>query len=471
MADPNMYARLGAVAELRARLASDNLPAAVGAYEALAELAHTDVRYVADPAAAALSEAAVQPARTEVQFGRVEQGSAPSHQVVQLLGPPVARACVPRPSSDWIRVDQTAEGLDIWIDTGSAGTLLGSLDLKGPTGEAVIVIEIDIVSPAPEAAASGPGGPALGEAAAAVPVDVQPGAPPASAGPSPSSAADALPPSGAYVSPAEDTSPADAASPDDAPPQDASEPVRPATDLPDTGSEPATPEPGPHGSQDRPGTASEPSAESVPAGPGRVCRARIRRYPAPGRWPGARQENCRGQPPRADRYCARGGRLRGSWRPALSRGITAVLTVASYSGLWHTVIAAAVLGLLISVFERPLQQLEPFLHGWISLWFIIYAILILTAPHTRSSFITLLVIGAVSSAVFAAFAFMRIAWAGSSASNVIPAIAIVLMTISLVIVTLAVAQTSGGLGLLHAAGTLPGSFSSLLHWRVWRKPW
>ncbi|MGO9055542.1 MAG: hypothetical protein ACLQID_26855 [Streptosporangiaceae bacterium] len=266
MADPNMYARLGAVAELRARLASDNLPAAVGAYEALAELAHTDVRYVADPAAAALSEAAVQPARTEVQFGRVEQGSAPSHQVVQLLGPPVARACVPRPSSDWIRVDQTAEGLDIWIDTGSAGTLLGSLDLKGPTGEAVIVIEIDIVSPAPEAAASGPGGPALGEAAAAVPVDVQPGAPPASAGPSPSSAADALPPSGAYVSPAEDTSPADAASPDDAPPQDASEPVRPATDLPDTGSEPATPEPGPHGSQDRPGTASEPSAESVPAG-------------------------------------------------------------------------------------------------------------------------------------------------------------------------------------------------------------
>jgi len=232
MADPNMYARLGAVAELRARLASDNLPAAVGAYEALAELAHTDVRYVADPAAAALSEAAVQPARTEVQFGRVEQGSAPSHQVVQLLGPPVARACVPRPSSDWIRVDQTAEGLDIWIDTGSAGTLLGSLDLKGPTGEAVIVIEIDIVSPAPEAAASGPGGPALGEAAAAVPVDVQPGAPPASAGPSPSSAADALPPSGAYVSPAEDTSPADAASPDDAPPQDASEPVRPGLGEP-----------------------------------------------------------------------------------------------------------------------------------------------------------------------------------------------------------------------------------------------
>ena len=44
LADPNMYSRLGAVGELRSRLASDNLPAAAGAYEALAEIARTDVR-------------------------------------------------------------------------------------------------------------------------------------------------------------------------------------------------------------------------------------------------------------------------------------------------------------------------------------------------------------------------------------------------------------------------------------------
>src|SRR5215467_8488468 len=47
--DPNMYTRLGAVSELQSRLASDNLPAAAGAHEALAELAHTDIRSVADP--------------------------------------------------------------------------------------------------------------------------------------------------------------------------------------------------------------------------------------------------------------------------------------------------------------------------------------------------------------------------------------------------------------------------------------
>jgi uncharacterized caspase-like protein len=37
LADPNMYTRLGAITELRSRLASDNLPAAAGAYEALAD--------------------------------------------------------------------------------------------------------------------------------------------------------------------------------------------------------------------------------------------------------------------------------------------------------------------------------------------------------------------------------------------------------------------------------------------------
>ena len=160
LADPNMYTRLGAVSELRSRLASDNLPAAAGACEALAELARTDIRYVAEPAAAALSEAAVRPDQTELHFGRVEQGSAPPHHRVQLLGPPIARACVPRPSHDWIRVDQTADGLDISIDTAGTGTLHGSVDLKGLTGEAVIAIDIDLVSRSPQISTSRPGRPA-----------------------------------------------------------------------------------------------------------------------------------------------------------------------------------------------------------------------------------------------------------------------------------------------------------------------
>ena len=43
-----MYTRRGAVHELQSRLASDDLPVAAGAYQALAELARTDIQYVAD---------------------------------------------------------------------------------------------------------------------------------------------------------------------------------------------------------------------------------------------------------------------------------------------------------------------------------------------------------------------------------------------------------------------------------------
>jgi len=152
LAEPNMYTRLGAVSELRSRLASASLPAAAGAYAALAELAGTDISYVADAASAAVAEARVQPAPAELHFGRIEQGSQPPLKSVQLLGPPIARACVPRPSHDWIRVTQMPSGrLGISIDTTGLGPLRGSLDLKGPTGEAVIAVDIDLVARAPKA--------------------------------------------------------------------------------------------------------------------------------------------------------------------------------------------------------------------------------------------------------------------------------------------------------------------------------
>jgi uncharacterized RDD family membrane protein YckC len=151
MTDPNMYSRLGTVSELQSRLASDNLPVAAGAYEALTELARNDIRYVADPAAAALSQAALHPEETELHFGETRQGSAPPHRTVRLLGPPIARACTPRASHAWIRVEETAEGFDISVDTSNAGILRGTLDLKGPTGEAVIAIDVELLPAAPQA--------------------------------------------------------------------------------------------------------------------------------------------------------------------------------------------------------------------------------------------------------------------------------------------------------------------------------
>lgn len=217
IANADMYARLGAVGELRSRLASDDLPVAASAYEALAELARNDIRGVAEHAAAALSEAAVQPARRELHFGQVEQGSALPHQIVRLLGPPIARTCAPRASDAWIRVDQVAEGLDISIDTTTgSGSLHGSLDLKGPTGEAVIAIDVDLIPPPPLASAPiRPGAPAYQEVMA-----------PATPSSSPLPPASVSPPSGSAV-------------PADTPSHDTNRQASPARHLPPAISEPS----------------------------------------------------------------------------------------------------------------------------------------------------------------------------------------------------------------------------------------
>jgi Caspase domain len=144
--DQNMFTRLGAVHELRSRLASEDLPVAAGAYEALTEVARTDIQSVANPAADALSQVAVRPEEAEVHFGKRQQGSEAPHHLVRLLGFPIARACVPRASHDWIRVIKTTEGFDISVDTIGTGTLRGSVDLKGPTGTAVIAIDVELLS-------------------------------------------------------------------------------------------------------------------------------------------------------------------------------------------------------------------------------------------------------------------------------------------------------------------------------------
>jgi hypothetical protein len=145
--DPNMFARRGAVGELRSRLLSDNLPAAAGAWEALTELTN-DIKSIADEAKSALREATVHPAETELRFGQLMQGSSPPHQVVHLLGPPIARACRPDPTHAWIHVTETAEGFDVSVRTSQAGTLEGRLNIKGPVGEAAVTIKAEIV-PAP----------------------------------------------------------------------------------------------------------------------------------------------------------------------------------------------------------------------------------------------------------------------------------------------------------------------------------
>ena len=156
MKDQSIYTRRGAVSELRARLRSDNLSAAAGAWDALTELA-SDVRYVAEDASAGRLEATVRPAETELSFGRLVQGSSPPHRTVHLLGPAIARACKPTSSDRRIKVRTTAEGFDVWVETAQTGTLKGRVVLKGPTGEATVAVEADVVAPRQDRLASARG--------------------------------------------------------------------------------------------------------------------------------------------------------------------------------------------------------------------------------------------------------------------------------------------------------------------------
>jgi hypothetical protein len=92
--------------------------------------------------------------------------------MVRLLGPPIARACAPRVSHDWIRVNETTEGFDISVDTTRMGTLHGSLGLKGPTGTAVITVDVELLPQAAQTSTRRPSRPAdQAIMAAAIPAD------------------------------------------------------------------------------------------------------------------------------------------------------------------------------------------------------------------------------------------------------------------------------------------------------------
>ena len=411
LADPNLYTRLGAITELRSRLASDNLPAAAGAYEALADLARTATRYLADPAAEALSEAAVQPTHTELHFGQIERGSPPPHQIIQLLGPPIARACVPRPSDDWIRVGQVDDGLDISIDTARAGNLHGSLTLNGPTGEAVIAIDIDVVVPPPQVPTPPrPSSPAYqGVMAPAAPAVGQPEGQPASPPPSQPPPASQLPQS-------------------DSPPLTVDTPPQSASPAPASGEAPDL-----AGSQQRPaqeGTVSKP-------------------------WRGSS----------AAFVSAAGSAV---WGVLLLVGAL-IHFVTDVKPLWQTLLAVALLGLLITCFEWPSKQVGTFARGWNFIWSIFLALYVLnnlvyvsTVNSNQDLLTALIAAGAAGNAICTTFALILITKGARSASNVILFITTGLITITLAI--LALANSTQTLGIYRGGGALlfAASFTSLL---------
>jgi hypothetical protein len=435
LADPNMYTRLGAVTELRARLASDNLPAAAGAYEALAELARTATRYLADPAADALSEAVLRPAQTQLHFGRVQRGSAPPHRIVQMLGPPIARACVPHPSHDWIRVDPVPEGLDISIDTAGAGLLNGTVAIKGTTGEAVIAVDIELIGPPPPTSSPHhPGGPITEGTMAPVPV----------AGQLEGQSASPPPPSQKH----------------------------PAPQLP------TRMQPGQQAADHQPGIATAPGAETgqqdttapaIPAPDEAPHPAQSQQRPA--------RESAISMPERqssAPIVWAAGSAILG-----VLLVVAAVLCFVNSSSAegttqlpgskqgWLTILAVAVLGALITGFERPFKQLRTLVHCWNFIWFICLALYLLfhaVAPFSNGQLVALTVVGLVGNAICATLGLVLIAKGDRSASNISLCITTVLITAALA--PLAYIFDTGfiTIGPARSAGVLlfAASFASLL---------
>ncbi|MEV7612629.1 caspase family protein [Streptomyces sp. NPDC089799] len=152
IASPNVFSRRGAIAELRTRMTSGHLEIAAGAHEALTEMSQREIQWVAEEANAALRGVALRPEPARLEFGMLVQGAERPHREVLLSGPPLARQCEARAEDDRIVVERSAAGLDVWVDTGRAGSLKGSVALKGPTGEATVEVRADIApKPAPEA--------------------------------------------------------------------------------------------------------------------------------------------------------------------------------------------------------------------------------------------------------------------------------------------------------------------------------
>jgi len=141
----NPFTRLGAVAELRRRLASDNLPVAMGAFEALKVMASTDIEHVAAAASDALDFAVVDVSAVRLSAPPGEVASA----ALRLAGPPVAREVRFDASHAWIRVAEVPGGAELSATAGESGTRRGNVVVTGPTGDVVVAVEIETV-PVPE---------------------------------------------------------------------------------------------------------------------------------------------------------------------------------------------------------------------------------------------------------------------------------------------------------------------------------
>jgi hypothetical protein len=219
-----------------------------------------------------------------------------------------------------------------------------------------------------------------------------------------------------------------------------------AKDLPTAGVEPPRPQPGHQAAEPRTGTAKTSSIgtagkdDDTPAGP------------VSGE--GARPVDSQ-QGPAGEGAVRRPGWLSDASLRAAGWAVLGFLlvtlalahvvippSVVISRALWWIMLATAIIGLLIAVFERPLKRLDTVAHIGNFAWFIVLAPLILIAQAAGNGYennylqpgkqqlVIWLLIGAVGNATYTAFASVRAARGVRGATNIVPLIATGLIVIS-----------------------------------------
>ena len=147
--DANMYTRLGAVSELSTRLASEDLGIALGAHEALANVARSDIRFVSQGAAQAMAAASPAPSPSTLDFGDIPVGSPPPTREVGLGGPPIARAAGVGTDAEWLVVERVPGGVRVSVVASEPGEYAATLTLTSQAGAATSVPVTARLVPAP----------------------------------------------------------------------------------------------------------------------------------------------------------------------------------------------------------------------------------------------------------------------------------------------------------------------------------
>lgn len=174
--ESNPTFRRGAVSELRDRLWHEDPATALGALEALREVARTDTKAVADDAAAAIASVSLVVVPVTVRF---DPGPGERSVTLEAQGPALARevtAKAERPLEATVGTD----GRVTVVLGSSADSFEGEVTISSPVGSVVVPVLVAAEPAAPTAAGDPPG-----QTAALVERRITPVAEPVPGGPSP----------------------------------------------------------------------------------------------------------------------------------------------------------------------------------------------------------------------------------------------------------------------------------------------